>query len=287
MESVRTSRTVGRPEALALALIHGNVVVSLGATSVAVTASLLADLPPDPLPLFVVFAATLFVYSLDRIAGLEEDAANVPDRAQFTRRYGRPLFVAGGVLYLCAVGVAVANDFPMAEFTALPLVAAVGYSVLDLKRLFLVKNLLVGACWGAIPLGVGVYHGVLWTSELLAFAAFVAATITIAAAVFDLKDLRGDREAGIRTLPTVIGPRRTRVVAAVATVLVGVAVPVVVAFGVVDRAMLLLEVQVLYVLGYVLAATPDRTPLFYGGVIDCEHTLLAAVAFAASAAGIL
>lgn len=258
-----------------LALVHSNLLISVAATSVAVSTVLLADLAVELLPLFIVFAVTLFVYSFNRLTDLAEDERNVPERAAFIRRYGRVLFALGGGLYLLAVGGAIVQGVRGAPALIIPFVVAVLYSAVGLKRVLLVKNLLVGLSWGLIPLGVGVYYDVLLTTEILVMFVFITAMLTIAAVVFDIKDIPGDRAEGIRTVPVVFGPRRTRQFAVVATFLVGVAVAVLVVASVVSPLFSVLLAFVAYVAGYTLFATPERTPLFYGFVIDVEHILLA------------
>ena len=263
-----------------LSLVHSNLFISLAATSVAVSTTILADLALDPVPLFIVFAVTLFVYSFNRLADLAEDEQNVPDRASFVRRYGRFLLAVGGVLYLAAAAVAIVRGIPGAPAMALPLVVAVIYSVFGAKRVLLVKNLLVGLSWGAIPLGVGVYYGQLQTFDILFMFGFVTVMLTIAAVVFDIKDIEGDSAEGIQTVPIVVGPRRTRQLAAGATAVVGLAVAALVLAGVLPPRYSTLVAFTGYVFGYSLVATRDRTPLFYGFVVDGEHIFLAALLLA-------
>jgi 4-hydroxybenzoate polyprenyltransferase len=263
-----------------LALVHSNLLISIAATGVAVTTTRLLGRPLDPVPLFIVFAAALFVYSFNRVADLAEDEQNVPARAAFTRRYGRVIFGLGSLCYGLAILVAVLQGLPLVEFLALPLVAAVSYSLGRLKRLLLVKNLLVGAAWAAVPLGVGVYYGVLWTVEVWVLAVVVGAMLTAAAAVFDVKDLAGDRAAGIRTVPIVFGPSATRRLAAATAVAVAAGIGLVVALGLVPGRFLVLLALPAYVLAYVPVATPDRGPLFYGFVVDGEHIVLAGLVLA-------
>jgi len=264
-----------------LLLVHSNLLVSLATTGVAVSTILLADLSLAPLPLGVVFAVTLFVYSFNRLADRSEDERNVPERAAFVRRYGRALFALGVGLYLAVSGAVLLQGVPGAPALAVPAVVAVLYSVVGLKRVLLVKNLLVGLSWGLIPLGVGVYYGVLRTIDILFMGAFVTAMVTIAAAVFDIKDIEGDRAEEIRTVPIVLGLRRTRQLAAVASLTVGLAVAGLLAGGVLPASYAVLLGFVAYVAGYSLLATPDRTALFYGFVIDGEHVFLALAVLAA------
>jgi len=264
-------------EAVLAFLVHSNLFISVAATSVALSTMLLVGLDPDPVPLFIVFSATLFVYSLNRITDIDEDRENVPGRAAFTERYGRFLLAVGVALYLLAVGGAVALGLPGAPFLALPAVAAACYSLFRVKRLLLVKNLIVGVSWGIVPLGVGVYYRIGVTAPVLVVSAFVTVMLTVAAAVFDIKDIDGDRAQRVRTAPIVFGPGATRRGAFLVTVAVAVGVVAVVVAGIVPGRFLLLLGFLAYVAAYVPFATRDRGPLFYGFVVDGEHVFLAAL----------
>lgn len=267
------------------ALVHSNVFISLSATSVALSTILLANLAVDPVPLFIVFAVTMFVYSYNRIADFAEDKQNIPGRASFVQRYGKGLLAIGVVLYALATAIAIVEGIPGAPAMAIPLAVAVLYSVCGLKKVLLVKNLLVGLSWGLIPLGVGVYYGELRTVDVLFMAGFVTAMLTIAAAVFDIKDIEGDSAAGIDTLPVRYDAAFTRRIAVGATIAVSLAVVGLVVAGALGRTYLLLLVFTAYVAAYSLVATPDRGPLFYGFVVDGEHILLALLLLAVEAVG--
>ncbi|NUB92354.1 UbiA family prenyltransferase [Haloterrigena sp. SYSU A121-1] len=258
-------------------LVHSNLFISLSTTSVVVTTILLANLPLEPLPLFIVFAATLFVYTVNRFTDLEEDEENVPERASFTKRYGRLLLAAGVGLYVAAIGVALALGLPGAIYLFLPPIVILLYSVGGIKQVFLVKNLFVGFAWGIVPLGVGYYYGRLWTLEILAFAVYLTAMITVAAAIFDIKDIEGDRQEGIATVPNRFGTAATRQYSQAANLAIAAAVVAVVAGSDLPLEFLSLLAMNGYVACYIPFATPDRGPLYYGFVVDGEHVFLAAV----------
>ena len=241
---------------------------------------LLADLPVEWLPLFIVFAVTLFVYSFNRLTDLAEDEQNVPRRASFIDDYGFALLVVGTVLYFLATVAAIVAGIRGAPAMVVPLAVTLLYSVFGLKRVLLVKNLLVGLSWGLIPLGVGVYYEVLGTFDIIFMFVFVTAALTIAAVVFDIKDIEGDSAEGIRTVPVLAGPRRTRHLAVGATAVLAVGIAGLLAVGALHAQYAALLVFLAYMTGYSLFATTDRTPLFYGFVIDSEHILLAAILLA-------
>lgn len=278
---LRTVRRAARPAASVVEfLVHSGIFISLAAASVAVSTIVLTDLPLRPGPPFIVFAVTMFVYSLDRVTDVEEDTQNVPGRAAVTRRYGRALLAVGVLFYLTAICLAVLWNVPKVQYMVLPLVVGVLYSLLRVKQYFLVKNLLVGVSWGVIPLGVGVYYDMLWAFEIAFLFAFFSAMLTIAAIVFDVKDIPGDRAEGIRTVPTAFGPRQTRVVAIVATSIVSAVVIGLLVTGALPGEYTVLLAFTGYVVLYSVFATPDRGPLFYGFVVDGEHVFLAALLLA-------
>ncbi|ELY57414.1 UbiA family prenyltransferase [Natronolimnohabitans innermongolicus] len=261
-------------------LVHSNLFISLSTMSVVLTTVVLADLPLEALPLFIVFAATLFVYTVNRFTDLEEDEANVPDRASFTKRYGRYLLALGVGLYVGAIAIAITQGLPGAIYLLLPLVVAVLYSVGGIKQLFLLKNGFVGLAWGAIPLGVGYYYDQLWTLEILTITGYVTAMITVAAVVFDVKDIEGDRQEGIATVPNTLGVAATRRYAQAANVAIAVAVVAVVLGTDLPLAFCSLLAMNAYVACYIPFARPEYGPLYYGFVIDGEHVFLAAVVVA-------
>ncbi|ELY98574.1 prenyltransferase [Natrialba chahannaoensis JCM 10990] len=256
--------------------VHSNLFISLATMSVVVTTALLTGLPIEALPLFIVFAVTMFVYTVNRLTDLAEDEENMPDRAALTRQYGRLWLAVGAGLYLLAIVAAVAAGVPGAGYMLIPLLIAVAYSS-GLKQVFLVKNVVVGLAWGLLPLGVGYYYQQLWTVEILFLAGYVTAMITVAAVIFDLKDITGDREEGIATVPNVFGPRWTRIGAQVANVIIAAAVVALVLSGVLSSRFLVVLAMNAYVGVYIPFADPDYGPLYYGFIVDGEHVFLAAV----------
>lgn len=260
-----------------LVLVHSNLLISSAGVSVAITTILLADLRLEAIPLFIVFAVTMFVYSFNHLTDVAEDRRNVPDRAAFVDRWGRSLLVVGTGLYVLATVLAIIAEVPRAPGMILPLVVAILYSVVGLKRVLLVKNLLVGLAWGLIPLGVGVYYGSLFSQDVLFVAGYVALMVTVAAMVFDIKDIEGDRAENTLTVPILVGPQTTGRIAAGVTILASAGLVALLATGTLGSRFGYLLAFNAYIFGYSLFATEDRTTVFYGFVVDGEHVFLAAL----------
>lgn len=263
-----------------LGLVHGNVWISIGAASLAVSSMKLAGLPLDPLPVLLVFGATMVVYGVNRFTDLSVDAHNVPSRAAFTRRYGAFLFIGGLTWYLATMGVAVATGVPWAEYLWLPPLVGGLYSTRTVQQWLVAKNVLVGLGWACVPIGVGIYYDAIWIPEILVVALVTAVVLTVAAMVFDVKDIPGDRAAGVRTVATECGPAWVHRIAVATCLVVAVAVLGALEVGFLPARFLALLVFPGYVAGYSRFATTDRSPLFYGFVVDGEHLFLALVVLA-------
>jgi 4-hydroxybenzoate polyprenyltransferase len=274
------SNDIGPLRAIIAFLVHSNLFISIATTGVALSTTLLAGLSPEVLPLGIVFVATLFVYSLNRLTDIEEDSQNVPRRAAFTEKYGKLLFAVGALLYVGVIVTGFYLGVPGAPFLVLPAIVAFLYSMVRVKQILLVKNLIVGVSWGLIPLGVGVYYGAVGSPAVLFSFVFFTVMLTVAAAVFDIKDIEGDRKEGIETVPIVFGAEATRIGAAVVTVLVGVSVVGLVTASVIPRRFLVFLGFLAYVAAYIPFATEERGPLFYGFVIDGEHVFFTALVVA-------
>lgn len=258
------------------AMVHANVVITLAAVGVALTSCALLGITPTPVLVGFPAGGIFTAYTLNRLWDRTEDATNLPDRTAFVDAYGRLLLLVAGVGYLLATGLLLAVRPLLAPFVALSPIAAWWYSVGPLKHWLLAKNVCVGLGWGCIPLGIGAVAGQPLAPETLATAVLIAWMLLIAAILFDIKDVPGDRLAGVRTLPTVAGVARTRQIAAAG---LAAAVPVVLAATLLlDDRFALLFAYVGYLGACIPFARPDRGVLFYGLVIDGEHVLIGAIA---------
>lgn len=271
----------GRPAQTAFrfggGLVHSNLVIAAAATGVGVTTIGVASLPFEALPLLFVFVASWFAYTANRFTDRSTDRRNLPDRARFIDRYGRGILLFASLGYLGMVALVARLEPWMLPVAVVPPIAIAAYATGLASRHFAIKNGLVGLAWAAIPLGLGRYYGVLTDPAVLVHAATVFVFLAIAAAVFDIKDIEGDRVAGSRTLPVLVGPDRTRRFAMFGVAIM--AVPISLASVTVSLRLAVLGVYLAYLLVAIPFADPDRGPLYYGLVIDGEHVLVGGIAW--------
>lgn len=165
--------------------------------------------------LCVAFSCVVYsVYTLDRIVGGEEDEVNWSEFNGAEERI--PLLLALAA-FLAASGVLFYKGVLPAG-SVLPFVIGYLYSegiefqghAFRLKGSLGSKNVVVGLSWG---LSAAAFLSP-WAdpSRLLLLSLFLSTKLFINTVVYDCRDVKGDAAAGLRTIPVVLGMRRTRTV---------------------------------------------------------------------------
>lgn len=154
---------------------------------------------------------------LNRGTEVSQDSVSDPARTNFLQSRSRYLTAISALCF--GLGYFLAFTVSLLFFGALlvPLFLAVAYTIGSkrmerligarrLKDKLLVKNIVISFGWALIPLLVGIYYKSIPIS-LLAFAPFVFFRLMSNTVFFDLRDVRADREFGVRTAPVVLGVR--------------------------------------------------------------------------------
>jgi len=185
-------------------------------------AMVVLSLPPSPAPV-VVGLLTFAVYANDRIADADDDELDKPDQTAFVRRHENALYVAAAVAYGLAVASAMLGGPAALALSLLPgtfwvLYASdwlprLGAGLRRLKDVLLVNTAVVALAWAVsltfLPLAFA-DRGVTPTVGVV-FAYFFLRSF-VDAELPNVRDRAGDAEAGVRTLPVVVGLERTRYV---------------------------------------------------------------------------
>ncbi|MGB9966070.1 UbiA family prenyltransferase [Halobacterium hubeiense] len=178
------------------------------------------SLPLSPAPV-VVGLITFAVYANDRIADVDDDAVDKPEQAAFVRRNRDVLYVAAAAAYGLAVAVAMLGGPAALALALLPgafwvLYASdwlprLGSRLRRLKDVLVVNTAVVAFAWAVsltfLPLAFA-DRGVTPAAGLV-FAYFFLRSF-VDTELPNVADREGDREAGVRTLPVVLGLERTR-----------------------------------------------------------------------------
>lgn len=202
--------------------VYTSAYLALVATAETLIVTELLSLPLSPAPV-VAGLLTFAVYGNDRLTDLETDALSAPMRTAYVRRYRGILYVLAAVSYGLAVAIAVLGG-PLAFGLALlpgavwllyarDWVPSLGVDVRRLKEILILNSMLVAVAWSLVIvfLPLAFVDAAVTPTAGVVFLFFVMATF-VNTEIPNVRDMEGDREIGVATLPVVFGVRRTRYV---------------------------------------------------------------------------
>ncbi|MGZ4864081.1 MAG: UbiA family prenyltransferase [Halobacteriota archaeon] len=175
---------------------------------------LLQSISSSTLLLLATFFLAISVYSLNKVTDLEEDSINLPNRARFVKKNrDLLLFVSLESINIAVVLAFFSNPYAIV-LVLFPFYIGALYSIgvrrLRIKNVLLVKNIIAAAtCTVAavlLPLAVHVDIPLI----VLMVAYFIFLKLFINSVLFDVRDIEGDRKAGVQTIPVSLGRKKTR-----------------------------------------------------------------------------
>jgi 4-hydroxybenzoate polyprenyltransferase len=257
------------------AIIYSNIYLAIGGVIIVITAQFLTGTPLTWEPAFIIFSVTMFIYTANRFTDKEEDSVNLPLRKAFIDRFGIYLLGMSTILYCGALILAWDHNLPTLLVALLPTGICILYSHFHLKRVYFLKNVLVGGGWSASVLIVATYAE-MYDPFIFLFAVFISLAFIINTIIFDIKDIKGDFLAGIESVPIKKGVQKTRQLGFYLFLLM------------VGLWMYLVQMQVqsilllpflAYIGSYIyISKNANNLPWwFYGGVVDGEFFMLIVV----------
>ncbi|KAB1186608.1 MULTISPECIES: UbiA family prenyltransferase [Haloferax] len=213
----------GFPTQVYAAVVHSSLFLGLATIGEVYVASSLAGVGANT-ALVVGLLATVGVYNLDKLADLETDAVNYAERTAFVSAYPRVYAALSIIAVVGAVALAIQYGglyglgltlFPgaIAAVYSFPIIPS--ESVKRLKDVFLVNTTVVSLAWAVpvafVPVAVAVNgSGHLPGAAVAALWFFFRSAVSVE--VHNVRDVTGDAENGVETLPTALGVRRTQYV---------------------------------------------------------------------------
>jgi 4-hydroxybenzoate polyprenyltransferase len=203
-------------------LLHtGVILLALSAASMALFFSILFFGDLSFTYFFVIFLLTYAVYSMDRLASLEEDEFSHPERSRFLRRnYG--LFALSALLaFLTSVFLAASTSWVFAILVPIAPIVVILYSAdlsqkllgtrrPNVKQYFIIKDVAVASGWALLLFTTPVFLGQPVVSEQWIFLPPLLIKLFVMAVAYDFKDISSDHKGGVRSLPIVLGERPTK-----------------------------------------------------------------------------
>jgi 4-hydroxybenzoate polyprenyltransferase len=199
--------------------VLGGHMLALGTASIAAASALVLGVAATPLLLVMAYLFSYGAYMMNRSTEIESDALSHPERTAHLGSRKRYLPAISGGCF--ALGYVFAFTVNLVFFAALlvPLAFSLVYSVgskklvkvigvSKLKEKLFVKNLMISFAWSLIPVLVGLYY-LRFEEILVLMGAFIFLRLMVNTLIFDVRDVAGDKEQGIRTVPVVYGASAT------------------------------------------------------------------------------
>jgi 4-hydroxybenzoate polyprenyltransferase len=164
---------------------------------------------------FAVFLTVFSVYSINKLTDIKEDAINFPQRLDFLKGRARLILVYSLIAYALSM-LLVFLEKPMAiPVIFIPLLANALYSsrlipgLPRLKDIPVMKNLVVAFSWALVCVLIPAVYSEILDTNVLLIIYFMFLKSLINTVLYDVRDVAGDRENGIVTIPIMLGPKNT------------------------------------------------------------------------------
>jgi 4-hydroxybenzoate polyprenyltransferase len=183
---------------------------------VAYMAFMLLGLTPRIQICLSVFLMVFSVYNLNKLTDLKEDAVNMPERLNFLASRKKFILYCSLIAYaFSAMPVFLDNPLEL-PIIFIPLAANAVYSlqlipgIPRFKDIPIMKNVFVALSLTLVCVLLPATHLAAGTETLLKVVFFFILTkLYINTVLYDIRDIEGDRENGVRTLPVLIGSKKT------------------------------------------------------------------------------
>lgn len=227
-------------------------------------------------------AALIFIgYSFDTLLGVsEEDRINKPKRFIFSRKYGKLCLSLATLTFVAILIAAASQSLWLVLAILMPQAAIVIYTTglprlgfTRLKNTVLAKNMFAGGMWTysliIVPM-VALRAPFTHITLLACIHAFI--TLTLNTILFDIHDIEGDTQAGVKTVPVLIGKENTlRAALIVNSVLT--AIFVLFYFDLSNIGLVTLLLLNLYAYGYIFAFKVIKNTAVVNVLIDFQLIL--------------
>ncbi len=194
--------------------IYGGHLVSLGAPAYVLSVSMLMGIEPLKGLLLITYLMPLIVYNYNYFGEMDLDESTNPERVHYikSKMVVYPYIIVAYILILVAALCLYAN-WGLIEFASILVIGGILFTIVlkdFTKKIPLFKNAYTALIWafgGTFTLVFYMSLPVGWFF-ILVFAFMYMRSIANVI-FFDLKDMEGDTARGLKTLPAMVGKKRT------------------------------------------------------------------------------
>ena len=188
--------------------VYGGHLLSFGAVSIVYTASILLDIRITWDFLLVVYLGTESVYLYNRFKEYKVDFLTNPERTEHIKKYVKYIpFIIFLMTFSAIVFVVYFNKISALTFGLLLLIIGLLYSLFFKKiteKIIAFKSFFVSLMWSLLVLFLAIYYSAPINLALFLFSVFVFLRFFVSVSFFDIKDIKTDKQEGLKTLAVVL-----------------------------------------------------------------------------------
>jgi 4-hydroxybenzoate polyprenyltransferase len=194
--------------------VYGGYLTSLGCPAFVLCVSILLNTAIDWTVLLIAYLTPLIIYSYNYYGELEHDVATNPERAVHLRKKASLYpYIIGSYLALLALLLYLYASYVMIIFVLILVFCGIFYTVL-LKDITKVipgfKGVYIAFIWAlAGTFFFNIHYAISFNLFHILIFLFIFLKGMINVTFFDIKDIEGDRERGLKTIPVMWGKERT------------------------------------------------------------------------------
>lgn len=195
-------------------LIQFPVIIGLTGIFTYVAASILLSFELKIELILISFFYTYLIYSLNRLLELKEDKISYPERFDFIQRNKKILTTTCLIAFFVSLYLALI-DLKILVLLSIAFIFIILYSkeskkIPRIKNIYLIKNIATAATWAlCLTLLPVLYFGKITFIPIILVTLFMFLR-TLQDTIFcDLRDAVGDKTNKIKTLPIVVGKKKT------------------------------------------------------------------------------
>jgi 4-hydroxybenzoate polyprenyltransferase len=218
--------------------IYGGHLLSLGASGIVLTVMVLLNEKISISLLVIAYLIAQIVYTLNHYKELKIDIMTNPERAKYLAKGEKyfPLLISVYSVLLLTILILFSN---LNTLVFIFILGALGFFYLKnlTKNIIGFKNYYVAFLWATASVVLPYLYFSIKVDKFFYFIfIFVFIRWLVNTTFFDLKDIKGDKDEGLKTIPVVIGVKNTLLLLSFYNILSGAILIYAIYFGVISIA---------------------------------------------------
>jgi 4-hydroxybenzoate polyprenyltransferase len=196
--------------------IYGGHLLSLGASAIVLTTTLLLGLTINLIPLLIAYLISQIVYTYDHYIDIAKDSESNPERSEYLLKRKRSIRLLLIIYFLFFFLLCLLTN--VLTFTLSVIIVSGGILYTSFLKEYITrrfagfKNIYTSFFWAILILLIPFFYGIKVDNFFILFGTFVFLRLFVNTVFFDIKDIKADRQERLKTFATILGKKGTLVV---------------------------------------------------------------------------